>query len=187
MAIHVEPRRFSGREGADGRSAEESLCYDFLDAAAVEYFRCDHDAADTIEDCKLVEEVLKAPICRNLFLTNRQQTEYYLLLLPGDKPFKTKLLSPQLGVARLSFAGEEAMRELLGVQPGSVSLLGLLNDRQNRVHLVIDRDLLKEEYFGCHPCRNTSTLCLPTADVTEKILPRLGHPAAWVDLPWAVD
>lgn len=187
MAIHVEPRRFSGREGADGRSAEENLCYDFLDAVRVEYFRCDHAPADTIEDCKLVEEVLKAPICRNLFLTNRQQTEYYLLLLPGDKPFKTKYLSPQLGTARLSFAGEEALQEYLGVQPGSVSLLGLLNDRRGKVHLVIDRDLMKEEFFGCHPCRNTSTVSLHTEDVAAAVLPRLEHPVTWVDLPWNVE
>lgn len=131
-----------------------------------------------------MEQRLGAPVCKNLFLTNRQQTEYYLLLMPGNKPFRTKHLSRQIGTARLSFAGAAAMKELLGVEPGSVTFWALLQDREGRVHLVLDEDLKREEWLGCHPCRNTSTLGLRMEDVLEKVIPRLGHSPVWVALPW---
>ena len=135
-----------------------------------------------MEVCEKVDAVLGVHICKNLFLTNRQKTEFYLLIMPGDKPFKTKELSHQLGVARLSFATEEPMAELLDVHPGSVSVLALMNDHDRRVHLVIDEDVLKEELFGCHPCENTSSLRFKTSDLTDKILPALGYSPAIVHL-----
>lgn len=168
---------------AGRREAAEERCYDFLDGLGVEYYRVDHPRADTIEACAGVERVLGAPVCKNLFLTNRQQTEYYLLLMPGDKPFRTKYFSRQLGTARLSFAGAAAMGELLGVEPGSVSLLGLLQDRAGRVRLALDEDLRGQAYLGCHPCRNTTTLRLRMEDVLEKVIPGLGHSPVWVKLP----
>ncbi len=169
--------------GAQGREAKEMRCYELLDKLGIKYMRADHDAADTIALCEDVEKVLGAKICKNLFLTNRQQTEFYLLLMPGEKPFFTKLLSKQIGTARLSFASPEHMSELLDITPGSVSVLGLMNDKEKKVHLVIDRDLLKDEYFGCHPCLNTSTLKISTADLIEKILPALSYEPQYVDLP----
>ncbi len=170
--------------GANGREAKEMRCYEFLDKLNIQYFRADHEKADTITACEDVEKVLGAKICKNLFLTNRQQTEFYLLLMPGEKPFFTKLLSKQIGTARLSFASPEHMNELLDITPGSVSVLGLMNDKEKKVHLVIDRDLLKDEYFGCHPCLNTSTLKISTADLIEKILPALSYEPQYVELPW---
>lgn len=170
--------------GAQGRQAKEMRCYDFLHELGVEYFRVDHEEADTIAACEYVEKILGAKICKNLFLTNRQQTEFYLLLMPGEKPFFTKLLSKQIGTARLSFASAEHMEKLLDITPGSVSVLGLLNDKEKDVHLLIDRDLLKEEYFGCHPCLNTSTLKFKTEDLIGKILPALSYEPTYVDLPW---
>ena len=165
-----------------GRDAVETACYDFLDELGVPYRRADHDEAPSIEACAAVEKLLGASICKNLFLCNRQKTQFYLLLMPGDKPFHTKDLTGQLGCSRLSFAGEEPMRELLGVTPGSVSVLGLMNDTTGRVRLVIDRDVLAPAYFGCHPCRNTSSLRIATADLTGKILPALRHEPAYVTL-----
>ena len=170
--------------GTQGRQENEMRCYDFLHNLGVEYYRADHDEADTIAACQDVEKVLGAKICKNLFLTNRQQTEFYLLLIPGEKPFFTKLLSKQIGTARLSFASPQHMKELLDVAPGSVSVLGLMNDNGKRVHLLIDSDLLKEEYFGCHPCLNTSTLKFKTEDLIGKILPALSYEPQYVDLPW---
>ena len=168
--LHGSPADRSGREDRENR------VYDFLDALGVAFDRTDHPdrPATTMEVCADVDAILGVRICKNLFLTNRQQTQYYLLLMPGDKPFKTKELSGQLGISRLSFAGEEAMLSLLDVQPGSVSVMGLMNDREHRVRLVIDEDVLKEERFGCHPCRNTSSIRFATADLTSKILPALG-------------
>lgn len=163
-------------EDARGRSEREIGSYRFLTEHGVEFDRADHPdrPAATMEICRQVEAVLGVRICKNLFLCNRQKTKYYLLIMPGDKPFKTKELSGQLGISRLSFGDEEAMEDCLGLRPGSVSVLGLLNDRAHRVQLVIDGDVLKEDFFGCHPCENTSSIRFKTKDLTDKILPALG-------------
>ena len=162
-------------EDLTGRSEREKRAYRFLDELGVDFVRTDHPdtPATTMEVCAEVDAVLGVHICKNLFLCNRQKTSFYLLIMPGDKPFKTKELSKQMGISRLSFAGEEAMAELLDVRPGSVSVLGLMNDHDRLVQLVIDEDVLKEEQFGCHPCENTSSIRFATADLTEKILPAL--------------
>lgn len=184
--MNIGSLRVGRPSDAGKRLPKEQKCYDMLDRLGVEYAGVDHEHADTIEVCHEIESTLGAKICKNLFLTNRQQTEFYLLLMPGDKPFKTKLLSKQIGTARLSFASSEHMQELLDITPGSVSVLGLMNDG-GRVHLVIDSDLLKDEFIGCHPCINTSTLRIRTSDVIEKFLPEVGHEYAVVELPWEVE
>ena len=173
--------------GAEGRMEKEMHCYALLDSLGIEYRRVDHEHADTIEACEQVEGLLECKICKNLFLTNRQQTDFYLLVMPGEKPFKTKLLSKQIGSARLSFASPEHMEKYLDITPGSVSILGLMNDKGGAVRLLVDSDLLKEEYFGCHPCINTSSLRLKTADVLEKLLPAMGHQPTFVNLPWVIE
>lgn len=181
--MYIDQTVYTGRP-ADRRLDKELRCYDLLDSLGVAYHRVDHDHADTIETCHAVEDLLEARICKNLFLCNRQQTEFYLLLMPGDKPFKTKLLSHQLNVARLSFAGPEQMEKYLDLTPGSVSVLGLMNDQEHKVRLLIDRELLAEEFFACHPCINTSSLRFTTEDLLQKVLPALGHEPSYVDLPW---
>ena len=153
----------------------ERKCCQFLDSLNIAYETLTHASAFTMEECTAVEQQLGAPVCKNLFLCNRQQTQFYLLMLPGDKVFKTKFLASELGCARLSFASEEHMIELLGIHPGAVSPMGLMNDTQKKVLLVIDSDLLDSEYFGCHPCVNTATLRLRYDDLIEKIIPATRH------------
>ena len=104
-------------------------------------------------------------------------------MMPGDKKFKTKDLSKQINSARLSFADEDFMRELLGLAPGAVTVLGLMNDRDKRVRLIIDKELLSDEYIGVHPCVNTSSLKIKTSDVTDKLLKAMGHDYTVVELP----
>ena len=176
--IHGSPADMSGR------SEREKRAYRFLDSLGVEFDRTDHpDApATSMEVCADVDAVLGVHICKNLFLTNRQRTDFYLLIMPGDKPFKTRELSGQLGTSRLSFGSPEEMERLLDLHPGSVSILGLLADGEKRVRLVLDEDVLKEELFGCHPCENTSSIRFATRDLTEKILPALGIEPAIVHL-----
>ena len=166
-----------------GRLPKEVRVYDLLDQLGVEYQRIDHEAAMTMEACAAIDEVLDATICKNLLLCNRQCTVFYLLLLPGDKPFKTSILSKQIGSSRLSFAGAEYMERFLDITPGSLSILGLMNDKEMQVQLLIDEDVLKGEFIGCHPCINTSGLRLKTADVMEKIIPAMGHEPKIVNLP----
>ena len=159
-----------------GRNDREIRTYAFLDSLGVAFDRTDHPdtPATTMEVCAEADAVLDVKICKNLFLCNRRKTKFYLVVMPGDKPFKTKELSGQMGISRLSFGDESRMEELLDLHPGSVSVLGLMNDKEHRVQLVIDEDVLREEYFGCHPCENTSSIRFKTADLTDKILPALG-------------
>jgi Ala-tRNA(Pro) deacylase len=158
-----------------GRLDKEIRVYDLLDRLEIPYQRIDHEAAMTMEACAAIDEALDATICKNLLLCNRQCTVFYLLMIQGDKHFKTSELSKQIGSSRLSFASGEYMEQLLDITPGSLSVLGLMNDKENRVQLLIDRDVLEGEYFGCHPCINTSSLRLRTADLLEKVLPAVGH------------
>ena len=171
-------------ENAEGRLPKEIRVYDFLDALNIDYQRVDHEEAMTMEVCAAIDEALEATICKNLLLCNRQGTAFYLLMLPGNKVFKTSVLSKQIGSSRLSFASAEAMEQYLDITPGSVSVLGLMNDKENHVQLLMDQDVVKGEYIGCHPCINTSSLKLKTADLLERILPATGHAPTFVDLPW---
>ena len=159
----------------EGREAKEIRVYELLDSLGIEYGRVDHEPAMTMEICAEIDTVLSAAICKNLFLCNRQQTDFYLLMMPGDKPFKTKDLSAQIGASRLSFATAEHMEKFLDITPGAVSVLGLMNDVENGVCLLIDEDVLSGEYIGCHPCVNTSSLKIKTEDLVSKILPAVKH------------
>lgn len=167
-----------------GRQDREIRVYEFLDNLGVEFDRTDHpdEPATTMEACEKIDAVLNVRICKNLFLCNRQKTNFYLLIMPGDKPFKTKELSKQMGISRLSFADESFMKEYLDLLPGSVSVLGLMNDKDKKVQLVIDEDVLREEYFGCHPCVNTSSLRFSTQALTDKVIPALGAKPVIVSL-----
>ena len=174
---------YQGRPADEtGRLAKELRSYDLLDAAGVVYQRADHPAADTMEACAAADEALQVTVCKNLFLCNRQKTNFYLLAMPHNKPFKTKELSSQLGIARLSFAGAEEMARYLDITPGSVSVLGLANDTAGAVRLLLDEDLKAAEYFACHPCINTSSVKFTTADLLQKVLPATGHTPTWVRL-----
>ena len=172
-------------ENTDNRLDKEIRVYDFLDKLGVQYQRIDHEAAMTMEACEEIDRALgdNTTICKNLFLCNRQETDFYLLLMPGDKPFKTKELSAQIHSARLSFAKPEYMEKYLDITPGSVSVLGLMNDSEKKVQLLIDEDVMKEPYFGCHPCINTSSLKFTTEDLMQKIIPALEHEPVTVTLP----
>lgn len=183
---YIDPTIYDGRpQNPEGRLEKELRTYDLLDRLGVSYKRLDHDAMPTIEACHDVDKLLGIEICKNLFLRNAQKTAFYLLLLPGTKKFKTAALSKQIGSARLSFAEPEFMEEFLDITPGSVSVLGLMNDKENRVRLLIDKNVLENPSFGCHPCINTSSLRFETKDLLEKILPAIHHQWTVVDLPSA--
>ena len=167
-----------------GRLEREVRVYDLLDKLGIEYERTDHEEANTMEKCNEIDKILDTIICKNLFLCNRQQTEFYLLMMPGDKPFKTKYITKQLGCTRLSFAPSEKMLEYLDIKPGAVSIMGLMNDKDNKIQLVIDKPVVESETLGCHPCVCTSSLKFKTKDIIEKFLPAVHHEPIIVDLPW---
>ncbi len=176
---------FTGRP-ADVRLEKEMRVYDLLEDLGIEFCRVDHEPAMTMEICQAIEGTLGASICKNLLLCNRQETAFYMLLLPGAKNFRTSVLSKEIGSSRLSFASGAHMEEFLDITPGSLSIFGLMNDKEGRVQLLMDEDVLKEAYLGCHPCINTSSLRIAMEDVTEKLIPALGHPVTVVKLPWQI-
>lgn len=181
--IRIDRTIYEGRPAdISGRLPREIHTYDLLDRLGIAYERVDHEAAMTVEDCHGVDELLGIEICKNLFLTNSQKTRFYLLLMPGQKRFVTREFSRQIQSPRLSFGSAELMEELLELTPGSVSIMGLMNDKENRVQLAIDREVYEAEFFGCHPCINTTSLRLRARDVWDKFLPAVGHEPIFVDL-----
>ena len=165
-----------------GRLLREIRTYDYLDHLGISFFRADHAHASTMEDLQEADKILGVRICKNLFLCNRQKTNFYLLSMPADKPFKTKELSGQLGISRLSFAEPEDLLRLLDIEPGAVSIMGLIYDTDRKVRLLMDEDLKEKEYFGCHPCVSTTSIRLKMSDVLERYLPATGHTPTWVTL-----
>jgi len=166
-----------------GRPEREVAVYDLLDRLEIEYVRVDHEEANTMEACEAIDRALGTIMCKNLFLCNRQKTDFYLLMMPGDKPCKTKVVSKQIGSARLSFAEAEFMEEYLNILPGSVSVMGLMNDKEHHVQLLMDKEVAESETLGCHPCVNTSSLRLSIQDILEKFLPAVEHAPVMVELP----
>lgn len=166
----------------DKRIDKEERVYDLLDQLNIDYQRIDHEEANTMEICLEIEKTLKSTICKNLFLVNSNKRQYYLLMLKENKKFKTKMISKQINSSRLSFGSDEKMLEYLDITPGSVSLLGLMNDHEFKVQLLMDKDLLQDEYLGCHPCINTSSLRIKMKDVFEKIIPSLHHEPIFVEV-----
>ena len=169
-------------KNCEGREAKEIRTYDFLDSLGIEYYRVDHEHLDTMEQCEAVDVALETVLCKNLFLCNRQHTAFYLLMMPGAKPFRTKELSSQINTSRLSFAEPEYLLKYLDIIPGSVSIMGLINDKDCDVQLLIDKDVIKPDHIGCHPCVNTSSLKIRTEDVLEKYLPAVKHTPIFVEL-----
>ena len=174
--LYITPLQFGRPADETGRLPREIRVYDRLEALGIPFERVDHAPADNMEACLAIDKVLApAVICKNLFLCNTQQTKFYLLMIREDKKFLTKLISKQIGSARLSFAPAEYMERFLDISPGSVSVMGLMNDTEGQVRLLVDEDVLAAEYVGCHPCVNTSSMRLKTGDVFGKFLESTGH------------
>ena len=183
LSYHIDPTIYAGRPtDSSGRLPKELRTYDLLDSLHISYERVDHDALPTIEACREVDQLLGTEICKNLFLRNAQKTDFYLLMIPGDKTFKTKELSHQIGSARLSFASPQDMEKYLDITPGSVSVMGLMNDSDNAVRLLVDEDVLKGEWVGCHPCINTSSLRIKTKDMFGPVIKAMHHDMTVVKL-----
>lgn len=180
--IYINPTIFTSKPEAGSRLPKEMAVYDLLESLDIPYQRIDHDTTASIEDCKNVDKLLGITICKNLFLTNSRKTVFYLLMMPGSKKFMTKELSAQINSSRLSFAGAEYMAKYLNISPGSVSIMGLMNDSEHMVQLLIDEDVVKGPYIGCHPCINTASLRISTQDILGKLLPHIGHDPKMVKL-----
>lgn len=181
MSVNILSELYEGRP-VDRKSPTEEKVYDFLIKSGISFQCIEHTAADTIEDCHLIENYIGAKICKNLFLKNSAATQYYLLLMNGDTKFDSKVISHQINSTRLSFSTPENMLKYLGVEPGSASVLGLINDTDSKIILLVDSKLFDDEFFCCHPCKNTSTLRFRTADIFNKFIPLTEHTYTVVNL-----
>lgn len=159
----------------DQRQGLESQAYDTLKKLGIPFERVDNDAVEAMADCVEISERLGAEIRKTVLLCNRQKTEYHMLIMSADKPFVTKDYSEAVGCARMSFASGDAMVELLGQPPGTASVMGLLNDGDGRVKLLIEESVANEDWFACNPGVNTSHIRFRTKDLVEKLLPAIGH------------
>ncbi len=184
--FYIDPVMYTTKPSGNGRLEKEMRVYELFEELSIPFIRLDHEVTPTIEACHDIDKLLDIKICKNLFLCNANKTKFYLLMLPGDKKFRTAELSKQINSPRLSFASSEYMDEYLDITPGSVSVMGLMNDKDNKVELLVDEDILKEEYFGCHPCINTTSLKLRVSDLTEKILPAIHHTMTVVSLSYEI-
>ena len=180
--IHINPNIYTTAPGGEGRLPVEMDTYALLDSLGIGYLRLDHGATATVDDCAGVDRILGIEICKNLFLCNAAKTAYYQLTMPGEKRYQAPLLSRQLHTSRLSFADADSMQKYLHIMPGSVSVLGLMNDETHAVRLLVDKDVLRHKFIGCHPCVNTSSLRVSMADILNKFLPHTGHVPTVVEL-----
>ena len=180
--VRVNKQLFHEKPAACGRLEKEMAVYDLLDKLQISYSGIDHDAAATADDCIEIESLLGIEVYKNLFLRNESRTAFYLLVMPSIKRFVTKHVSKQIGSSRLSFGEPEYLERFLNITPGSVSILGLMYDREHRVRLLMDREIYESAYFGCHPCINTTSLKMNTSDILHKFLPHTGHQPTVVDL-----
>lgn len=176
------PPMEEGKPDASGRCENEMRCYALLDRLGIPYARIDHAPAKTMEDCASIDAALGTEMCKNLFLCNKQRTRFFLLMLPGEKNFRTADFSKQVGSSRVGFADEADMLALLGVYPGAVTLLGLMHDTEKRVSLCVDAELLEKPYLGLHPCVNTSSIRIRTEDAFSALLDALDHRMTVVSL-----
>ena len=145
----------------------ERPVYEALDALSIPYTRYEHGEARTMEALASFDTEHHCLHCKNLFLCNRQGTVFYLLLLVGEKKFRTAEVSKQLGVSRLSFATPEQLKSLLGLTPGEVTPMSLVNEKEPKVIVLLDRDILKEERLLVHPNVCTASIELTTADLLK--------------------
>jgi len=134
---------------AEFKTPLQELVYTTLQDLQVPFERVDTDEAITMEDCILINEKLHVQIVKTLFLCNRQQTNFYLFVTTADKPFVTKDFSSAVGIPRVSFASVELLNNLLGTPVGGATIFGTLLDKENKVQVLIDKDVLNEEWYGC--------------------------------------
>lgn len=135
-----------------------------------------------MEECKEVDQALQTEIRKSIFLCNQKKTSFFLVVLPADKQLDTATLGKKIGVSKLSFAPEADMEKYLGQKPGAASVMGLVNDEDEYVQLIVDKEVADEEWFGCNPGINTAHLKMKTEDLLKKFLPKIYHKAKIVEL-----
>lgn len=149
--------------------------YDTLNELSIRYERVDTSEAITMEDCLEIEKKLNVKMVKTLFLCNQQKTKFYLFVTTSSKRFDSKIFSRQLQISRVSFANEELMLSKIKTKIGSATIFGLLMDETKEVQLVIDKEVLNEEYYGCSDGTTTGYMKITTKDILDKVIPCTNH------------
>lgn len=165
-----------------GTNATKDKVFALLDKLHIPYERVENDVVETMEECKEIDQALGTEIRKSIFLCNQKKTSFFLVVMPAEKQLDTGALEKKLGVSHLSFASGELMEKHLGTKPGSASIMGLINDEDEYVQLIMDKEVADEEWFGCNPGINTDHLKIKTQDLLKKFLPRIYHKAKIVEL-----
>ena len=154
--------------------------YAALERLGIPVERIDNDPAVTMEDCEAVDAALGVPTVKTLLLCNRQQTMFYLYVMPGDKPFSTKDFGAALQISRVSFAPAEKLREFLGTEVGATTPLSLVADPDKRVRLIIDKAAVAPEAIGFPDGTTTCYMRMRTADLLGQFIPAAGHEPTFI-------
>ena len=154
--------------------------YAALERLEIPFGRIDNDPAVTMEDCIAIDQALGVPTMKTLLLCNRQQTVFYLYVMPGDKPFSTKDFGAALQISRVSFAPADKLHEFLGTEVGATTPLSLVADPENRVRLIIDKAAVTPDSIGCPDGTTTCYMRLRTADLLDKYIPETGHEPTFI-------
>jgi Ala-tRNA(Pro) deacylase len=166
---------------AKGRNDTEDKVYELLKKLNISYERVENDVVETMEECKEIDIALGTEIRKSIFLSNAKKTSFFLVVLPADKQLDTAALAKKIGVGKLTFASEDAMVKHLGTHPGSATIMGLINDVDEYVQLIMDKAVAEAEWFGCNPGINTAHLKVRTTDILKKFLPQIYHQAKIIE------
>src|SRR3989344_166488 len=130
----------------------------YLKEHKIEYIVHEHQAVFTVEESKKIKTKIQGGICKNLFLKERKERKYYLVVLPGEKRLNIKELRDKIQAKDLTFASSEELKEILNLTPGSVSILGLINDKEHEAELIIDKEINEAKKLNFHPNINTESI-----------------------------
>ena len=167
-------------EDFDKRPEKEQRVYEFLDELGIDYLYLDHQEEFSMGDAADADEAIGVVGAKNVFLRDKKRRNYFLILVNGTKRIDLKPISELTGIKKLTFCHEDDLDEVLGLTPGAVTPLGLLNDPEGRVQLIIDESLQDEELFAMHPCVNTVTIRMSNQDFMNTVIPAMGHEPIFV-------
>lgn len=156
--------------------------YEYLKDNGISYQRYDHEAVYTCEQADCLDIPGGSAKTKNLFLRDRKGKRHFLVTVGADKSVDIKALETVVGAKGLSFASPERLERYLGLQPGSVTLFGVINDHEGNVEVIVDRDLFGYDGMQCHPLVNTSTLVVSMGDIM-KFLGLTGHQPRVLTVP----
>ena len=149
--------------------------YKTLGKLFIKFERVETDEAITMEDCIEIDKKLNMKMVKTLFVTNRQKTNFYLFITCGNKRFDSKRFSSELNISRVSFADSSLMEEILNTKVGATTIFSVLIDKENKINVIIDKDVLNEEYYGCSDGTTTGYMKVKTEDIINKLLPYSNH------------